>query len=127
MPTVYKGVYLRYFSEREILEDFSCSFTGKHGMDPKFMARLDEVRHLSKFPFHITSGYRHPTHPIEAAKSTPGTHSRGIAADIAVSSSAQRYTLVDMAIQMGFKGIGVASKFVHLDDREGPAVMWTYP
>ena len=64
---------------------------------------------------------------IELRKKTPGTHAQGIAADIAVSSGLQRYTIVKNAIKLGFTGIGVAGGFVHVDIRATDTpVMWTY-
>ena len=57
----------------------------------------------------------------------PGTHTRGIAADIAVSDGFQRMNIVHEALKMGvFTGIGVHKDFIHLDMREGTPVMWTY-
>lgn len=29
-------------------------------------------------PMRVTSGYRHPTHPIEAKKAKPGEHASGL-------------------------------------------------
>jgi len=95
-------------------------------MLPEFLHILDDLRDLCAFPFVITSGYRSPQHPIEAAKTVPGTHSQGIAADIKVSSGAQKHTLVRHAMALGFSGIGIADTFVHVDFRETTPVVWTY-
>ncbi len=95
-------------------------------MLPEFLNILDDLRDLCAFPFVITSGYRSPQHSIEAAKAVPGTHSQGIAADIKVSSGAQKHTLVRHAMALGFSGIGVADTFVHVDFRDTTPVMWTY-
>lgn len=108
------------------LEDFDCQETGENRMDEKFIHALDELRDACGFPFIITSGYRSPNHTIEARKNTPGMHTKGIAADIAVNGGAQRRAIVERAIRMGFNGIGVASSFVHVDLRDTPPVMWTY-
>lgn len=113
---------LRHFK----LSEFDCSHTGENHMEEAFLKRLDQLRTFCGFGFNITSGYRDPSHPAEASKPRPGTHSRGIAADIAVSNGYQRALIVKFAIAMGFSGIGVAKSFIHVDDRGGPAVMWTY-
>jgi hypothetical protein len=34
--------------------------------------------------------------------------------------------IVSKALEHGFKGIGVAKSFVHLDTRDSEPVMWTY-
>lgn len=113
---------LLYFNKSE----FDCSHTGKNEMKDGFLLRLDELRAFTGLPFKITSGYRDPSHPVEAAKETPGRHSEGIAADIAVVNGYQRGLIVKNAISMGFSGIGVAKTFVHVDDRGGPLVIWGY-
>ena len=51
-------------------------------MDPSFMITLEALRIKCDFPFTITSAYRDPTHPIEAKKTKPGTHSSGRASTI---------------------------------------------
>ena len=116
----------KYFTR----EEFDCQYTGKNEMKDEFIEKLDELREVCGFPFHITSGYRAPEHPIEAKKKVAGTHSQGIAADIKVDNGWERFKIVEEGINLGFTGIGVASSFVHVDIRSGddttPYVMWTY-
>ena len=103
------------FSESE----FVCRHTGKSGMHAGFMDRLQRLRTAYGKPMKITSGYRDASHPIEAAKSKPGTHNTGRAADIAVDRG-DAYQLLKLALELGFTGIGVQQKghgrFLHLDD-----------
>ena len=107
--------------------DFDCQQTGNNKMDTGFIHRLDLLRAACGFPFHITSGYRDPEgHSIEKAKQTPGTHARGIAADIAVSGGRQRMQIVQHATALGFTGVGVAKGFVHVDIRDADPVLWCY-
>ena len=109
------------------IEDFDCQESGNNEMKPAFVRRLDALREACGFPFYITSGYRDPEqHPIEKAKSTPGTHAQGIAADIAVSGGTQRRQIVSKALEMGFNGVGVAKTFVHVDTRDSHPVLWCY-
>ena len=112
----------RYF----VWAEFDCKHTGLNDMSPAFIHRLDDLREACGFPFRITSGYRDRTHPVEARKSTPGTHAQGIAADIAVLTGAHKYVLVQEAINLGFTGIGIAKTFVHVDTRNSTPVIWTY-
>ena len=113
----------KYFTR----EEFACKETGENEIEDELILCLDELREHCGFPFVITSGYRSPDHPIELGKKQPGTHAQGIAADIAVSSGLQRYTIVKNAIKLGFTGIGVAGGFVHVDIRATDTpVMWTY-
>jgi len=109
------------------LEEFNCQVTGENKMEPEFLQKLDRLRGECGFPFVITSGYRHPIeHPVEAAKEVPGTHAQGIAADILVQDSVSRMVLVEKALELGFKGVGIAKTFVHVDTRGTTPVMWLY-
>jgi zinc D-Ala-D-Ala carboxypeptidase len=112
---------LRYFK----VSDFDCQETGENKMQKDFLLKLDELRHVCGFPFIITSGYRSTNHSIEAEKSKPGMHSQGIAADILVTSAADRFELIKQAILLGFKGIGVQKTFIHVDTRKD-GTLWPY-
>jgi uncharacterized protein YcbK (DUF882 family) len=113
---------MKYFK----IEEFDCKETGENEMDEEFLERLDTLRELCGFPFKITSGYRSPKHSIEAAKKKPGKHSEGIASDIYIPNSKQRYLIVEGATFLGFNGIGIADNFVHVDTRKTTPVIWTY-
>ena len=97
-------------------------------MDESFLFMLDELRERCGFPFTITSGYRSVNHSAERSKKKGGTHTQGIAADIAVSNGVERMKIVKEALDMGFGGIGVSHSggFVHVDMRTTTPVMWTY-
>ena len=108
------------------ISEFRCRETGENEMKPEFIHMLDELREKCGFPFNITSGYRSTQHSIEVRKAVPGTHTLGIAVDIAVSNGFERMNIVHEALKMGFSGIGVAKSFVHVDMRTTTPVMWTY-
>lgn len=103
------------FSEAEM----SCRHTGKTGIRAGFMDRLQRLRTAYGKLMPVTSGYRHPSHPIEARKPDPGPHSTGRACDVAVSG-ADALRLIVLAMEHGFTGIGVKqhgdNRFIHLDD-----------
>ena len=79
-------------------------------MNPEFLKKLDALRGYCGFPFVITSGYRSPSHSLEAIKEIPGTHAQGIAADIKITNSAHRYSLITAALEHGFTGIDSLSR-----------------
>lgn len=106
--------------------DFDCQETGENEMDPEFIRKVDELRSALGRPLIVTSGYRSPTHSLEAKKEKPGTHAQGIACDIKVSNGAERRALVKQAFYLGFTGIGVAKTFVHVDTRTTTPVLWAY-
>ncbi len=115
------------FSESEL----RCSETGECRMQANFMQKLQALREAYGKPMAITSGYRAPQHSVEASKSAPGTHTRGLAVDIAVSGQ-DCYDLMKLAMEHGFTGIGVAQRgsgrFLHIDTYKGgprPNV-WSY-
>lgn len=113
---------LRYFK----VSEFDCTETSENKMQEKFLIKLDELRHVCNFPFIINSGYRSSIHSLEIRKKNLGTHSQGIAADIKIINSSKRFIIVNNAIKLGFKGIGIGQNFVHVDMRETVPVMWTY-
>lgn len=120
-----------YFTKYE----FKCSHTGECDMDPEFIRKLNELRTAFGKPMKITSGYRHATHPIERKKKTPGAHTTGQAADIAVSRQ-DAFHLLRIALNTGvFNGIGIQQKgsgrFIHLDTIENSPsrprpTIWSY-
>lgn len=99
--------------------EFQCSHTGEDGMDESFMDRLQALRTEYGKAMEITSGYRAPSHPIEARKGSPGAHASGRAADIAVLGG-DALQVIELALRHGFTGFGVNQKgggrFIHLDD-----------
>jgi zinc D-Ala-D-Ala carboxypeptidase len=113
---------MRYFK----LSDFDCQETGNNEMSEEFLEKLDDLRHVCGFPFIITSGYRDPSHSIEAKKAKAGTHARGIASDIRINNGNEAYQIIKHAQSMGFNGIGVDKSFIHVDIRQGMPVIWCY-
>ena len=114
--------------------EFDCKATGRNEMKPEFLAKLQELRTTLGFPFIISSGYRDPSHPVEARKAAPGQHSQGTACDIQCQDGATAFRIVQKALELGFTGVGIAqdnrrgraSRFVHLDIRTSTPVMWSY-
>lgn len=107
--------YSPYFSEQE----FACKHTGKCEMNKEFMDKLLELRKSFNKPMKISSGYRDGTHPVEINKTVKGAHTTGNACDILVNG-ANALKIIEIAISVGFTGIGVNqkgnSRFIHLDD-----------
>lgn len=114
--------------------EFACKHTGACHMRRDFMAALQRIRN-DFGPMRITSGYRHPTHPVEARKGhTTGEHTQGAACDVAVSG-ADALRLIQVALARGITRIGVQQKgaantrFIHLGmggrGLASPAI-WSY-
>lgn len=114
------------FSEAE----FRCKHTGKCDMQAPFLDVLQAIRTEYGKPMKVTSGYRHPTHPVEAKKGhSNGEHTKGACADIACENGADRFRLVQIALKHGITRIGIAKNFLHLGIG-GPGlpnnVIWDY-
>ena len=112
--------------------EFDCKHTGRNEMKPEFLEKLQELRNMYGRPIIISSGYRDPTHPIEARKASPGTHSLGLACDIRCDGKSAYYIL-KYAFALEFTGIGVkqhgTGRFIHLDIAAHPFArpnLWSY-
>ena len=119
------SIKLKYFSDAD---DFKGNMSK---MDPKLLGMLDALRKEYGFPIIITSSYRSPDHPIEAAKEKPGEHAYGAAVDIKCIGGEATLRLVKAALKVGFLRIGVSRKnnFVHLGIGYPDApkmTLWTY-
>ena len=115
-----------YSTKNFTAEEFACKHTGEHGIQKHVVDKIQALRDMVGRPLTISSAYRSPTHPIEAKKSTPGTHAQGLAVDIKVSSGAERYELIQCGLLLGATGIGVNKTFIHLDWRKTTPVAWEY-
>lgn len=102
------------------LEEFACHHCGVNLIDHQFVTDLDELRRAVGFPLSVTSGYRCPAYNAQVSSTgEAGPHTTGRAADVLVSH-AKALKVVQVAISMGFTGIGVKQKgsgrFIHLDN-----------
>lgn len=113
--------------------EFDCKFTGKNEMHPDFLDQLQTIRSVIGEPMIITSGYRDPSHPVEARKSKRGEHTYGLAADIK-GDRLFLLKLITIAYKYDIRRIGVnfTQGYVHLGigDRiypeKFPRVPWDY-
>jgi len=117
-------------------DEFRCKYTEECHMHPAFMSILQWIRDDYKKPIIISSGYRAPSHPVEAKKDRPGEHTRGMAADI-LCSGLDALELIKCAQSHNIKRIGLKQKgeysqrFIHIGiadrfDATFPVAIWTY-
>ena len=100
-----------------------------HLMNPDVMRKVQQLRDYMGQPLILTSAYRCPEHPIEAAKVTPGQHSNGLAVDIYVTDGYMEAKIIAYAIkELDVKGFAYNKEnmFIHLDWRTGDMVTWNY-
>ena len=115
-------------SEHFQLKEFACPHCGANNIKQSFIDRLEEVRKVYGKPMYITSGYRCPAHNQAVGGVPESAHVDGVAADIGCSLAADRMRLVEIAIGEGFRRIGIAKTFIHLDISETlpQNVIWLY-
>lgn len=124
---------MRHFEPAEF--KCRCGTCGSDGteMDLGFIFKLDKLRQLAGFPFHITSGYRCPAYNQQVSTTgADGPHTTGHAADVLLMGSQVHYLLRNATWAMtgiGLKQHGPADgRFIHLDDLDQPGRpwIWTY-
>ncbi len=93
-----------------------AEFKEPESMSHAFLVKLDRARDKTTAVWEITSDYRVGS----------GSHSEGVAVDIAVSNSRERFEIVRALLQGGFKRIGVYDRHIHVDDsqRLDREVLW---
>ena len=98
-------------------------------LDPRMFDFLVKLEGTIGRELTITSGYRSPDHPIEKKKSKPGEHTTGLAVDVVAVGGTPVFEIVEAAIDLGCKRIGISRKsnFIHLGlSRDRVTSIWTY-
>ena len=116
--------HIKHFKPQE----FDCPCCGANMMQQEFMDRLDKAREIAGIPFRITSGYRCPRHNAKVGGVPNSAHTKGLAADIQVLESNERWKILRALLALGFCRIGIGENFIHVDmDKSKPQrVIWTY-
>lgn len=104
----------------------SCPAATEPPMQVAFIMKLQKMRNLYSKPIRITSGYRCAKHNRNVRGNPSSQHLVGNASDLFALSASEKFWLVKYAIEVGFAGIGVGRDFVHVDNRDGAPVIWTY-
>lgn len=118
------------FSKHEFMCTCGC---GQADIDDRLVQMLQSIRNHFGRPIHITSGFRCKNKNDQLVAEGSGasknsSHMQGLAVDIEVPSSNDRYLLAGYAMAVGIQRIGIGKTFMHLDiDSSKPApVMWVY-
>lgn len=99
-----------------------CDGTYWHA--PDFLDRLQMLREVCGRPLVIRSAHRCPQWNASVGGAPLSQH-KALAVDIALKGH-DRMKLRAEAERIGFSGMGLARRFLHLDTRSRPAV-WYYP
>ena len=97
-------------------------------ISPILIYRLQNLRTAYKKPIYINSGVRTPARNKLVGGLSDSSHLIFLAVDIEVLTSADRFLLISLALQVGFNRIGIGRKMLHFDiDADKPQNMiWTY-
>ena len=97
-------------------------------MDKEFLIKLDRAREVAQIPFKINSAYRTPEHNAKIGGKPNSSHLKGLAVDISVTNSRQRFIVLKALLDTGFNRIGIAKSFIHVDDDKSKdsQVVWLY-
>ena len=89
---------------------------------------LDNLRELANIPLRITSGSRCKQRNKDVGGLGDSAHMKGLAVDIGIYDSNERYHVVVAAIAAGINRIGIGSGLVHvdIDDTKPVNVLWVY-
>jgi len=117
---------MRYFTEKEINNASYGCLNGFERMNEAALDMFDQLRHACGFPLTPTCMFRTSRWDLEKGRSGNSKHTEGLAADFACDDAQKRAVIAREAFRLGFSGIGIHKDFVHVDCREGAAVMWLY-
>ena len=122
---------MRYFT----LDEFDSPDAEGSGsmMDQGFLDLLDECRDLAGIPFVVTSGFRTVEYnriliDTGYSASKNSSHLLGLAADIRIRNSSERWIILDALLEVGITRIGIGNNFIHcdIDSFKENHVIWTY-
>jgi len=115
-------------SENFSVDEFRCPCCGKIEMYIGFIRKLQMARSIAGIPFIINSGFRCDAHNAAVGGSKSSSHEVGLAADIRVASSSERFAVIFGLIRAGFTRIGVGKNFIHADSDQAKSqrIMWRY-
>ena len=119
------GDLSRHFSKSEFACQCGCGATDPA---PALVTALETLREAYGQPLVITSGLRCFDHNLKVGGVPHSAHVTGEAADVAVGNGYDRWRLVELAFAAGFRRLGIARTFVHLEMAPPNirSALWTY-
>lgn len=109
---------MRYFKPEEFKMGVEIVYDK---MNPDFLEKLDELRHLCNIPLKVNSSYRSKEYNRRVGGANNSMHLYGRAVDIACINSVTRAIILKNALNMGLT-CGVYRTWIHIDDRENQIV-----
>jgi len=116
----------KYFPVVEYTCKCGCGFSA---LNLDLLYRLDLIREVLGRPLVLDSGCRCEKRNRDQGGEENSDHLRGNAVDARAINSHTRFVIIDEALRLGIKRIGIAEKFLHLSvDLINPqGVIFLYP
>lgn len=99
-----------------------CGFGSKEeDIDARLIQKLNMIRRLLDKPMNVVSGARCKEYNKKEGGVPDSAHlpheatGQCRAVDVLMTNSLERFNLIDLALKVGFKRIGIADTFIHLD------------
>ena len=111
------------------VEEYACKCgCGRKDIKDDLARKVQKVRDILGRSITINSGIRCDRHNGNIGASETSSHIGGWAADLKTRGSADRYALLQAAIQV-FDRVGIAKNFIHVDvdANKTAGVVWMYP
>jgi zinc D-Ala-D-Ala carboxypeptidase len=101
-------------------ESFKCPCCGENQISEDLMINVEILRRRLAFPIVITSGYRCAKHNAEVGGVAGSAHTLGLAADLKIENSGQRYQMLRaiLADEL-FERVEDAPWWIHVDIDKG--------
>ena len=117
---------LRYFTYKEF--DSPDKPGSGSEMSLVLLGMLDAARKHYGKAIKVNSGFRTESHNKKIGGVKNSSHLKGLAVDIHIGGSDDRFALYEALRKVGFKRLGVAKTFIHadIDANKSPNVMWVY-
>ena len=110
------------------ISDFDCKCgCGLNNIDIDILTMIQRARTIAGIPFIINSGCRCKEHNKNEGGKKDSSHLIGKAIDVKCSDSYDRKVILSALIEVGFKRIGIAKTFIHMDrDFSKISSIWLY-
>lgn len=103
------------------LSEFECKDDRTVIVDKELIFKLQMLRDRLGIPLKVISGYRTVQWNKKIKGSYNSEHLHGRAADISIKNiMLDIYTIKDLSVKIGFRGIGLYKDHIHLDVRPNP-------
>jgi len=127
-PEAFEQARRMYGIRNFSFSEFTCPCCGEIKISLELVRKVQLLRDAFGRPIRINSAYRCQKHNETVGGSPTSSHLKGLALDLAVSTSPDRFFFISKLLRLGIDRIGIGKDFLHFDlDEEKPkGVIWTY-